>query len=136
LLQDFYARGQGYSAHGLFVLWHDQLKGEKLMDTKDVERGLQFAPEFIDHMAVVAQQTLENWMRSNGVPDDVVGLANDAVMLERYSIESANGDLASLEAAELYQNLPAMTERIARLGGKFDDGDLGRENPLGWSRTE
>jgi hypothetical protein len=127
LIPDFYARRRQIHAHGLFVLWHDRLKGEKQMDTKDVERGLQFAPEFIDHMAVVAQQTLEDWMRANGMPDDVVGRANDAVMLERYSIESANGDLASLEASELYQNLPAMTERIARLGGKFDDGDLGRE---------
>lgn len=103
------------------------------------ELGRSYAPEFISSIANQAVETLEAWLRANNAPSEVINLVDDVVVLERCARGLENGKLSDWDALSLIQELPLITERIARLGGSYCGGgseSFPRENVIIWQPEE
>jgi len=89
------------------------------MDTIKFEVIKQYAPEFISTIAETAWQTVFDWMQTNHVPEEVIRLADNSILLERFSNKAEYGKMSDVDLKEFTENLPEVTEFIARLGGTF-----------------
>jgi hypothetical protein len=115
------------------------------MNAKDnaveMEEIKQYAPEFITTVAETAESAVLDWMRANHVPDEVTQLAGDAFLLERFSTKAqyGRGAMSDVDIKEFEENLPEVTEYIARLGGVFvgpETRSFSREDVLTWQPEE
>lgn len=118
------------------------IKTEMIQRNLDFETilGRSFAPEFISILADNAENTLREWMKKNGCPEQAVYLLEEVIMLERYNILLENHHtLSDWDARGLIEEIGNITESIAQLGGTFTDGYLStnpRENVITWQPGE
>ncbi len=83
------------------------------------EIGRKFTHDFISSLADDALHTITTWMRSNQLPEPVVGIIDNLVMLERAKLGLKAGTLSVWETASLVETVPETTQQIAQLGGVF-----------------
>lgn len=121
------------------------------MDTKEIEEikadvikkdmefeaqiGRSYAPEFVRNLADVAGNTLREWLKKNGCPEQAIDLLDNVIILERDTIHLENHNLSDWDARGLAQEIGNITERIAQLGGVFHDEycvSRTRENMITW----
>jgi hypothetical protein len=101
----------------------------------EVEYGRSYAPEFVRSLADQAIDTLDQWLKNNHLPEEVINLVQEVVILSRYDEMLKDGKLSEAYAVSLTKDIGNITESICRLGGTFCGGGSEsnqRENVITW----
>jgi hypothetical protein len=92
--------------------------GAKIHECK-ADLGRSYAPEFIDILAKQSYEILLEWMKKNHLPEEVIDLLDNIILLNNDLDEIKQGGLSDWSAAGLAEEIPHIIECISQLGGTF-----------------
>jgi hypothetical protein len=125
----------------------DQTGNEKLLSPEASEHafrqkvglGRGLAPEFVSTLGDHAYDALSNWLEANGVPQQIVDLAFDCIMLETCALGLEHGFISDNAASNLVDEIGPITQRIVDAGGVFHSHagqTIPRENIIHWEPVQ
>jgi hypothetical protein len=82
--------------------------------------GKAYAVEFLNMLAENLEFVIDGWLLANGAPDEIRSMMQNAFMLERIVPEKRHGQLSNIDAEYLAEEIPGITEKIMKYGGRFD----------------
>ncbi|MHB8933141.1 MAG: hypothetical protein ACYC6H_06715 [Bellilinea sp.] len=106
---------------------NEQAKG--LLNSFEIERerlaaiGNLYPPEFVNALASTAYSTAWDWMKANNIPENIISLLDQAIMLTRAAGMAAAGTLETPTAAELPEQIGMAVNLIAEMEGSFYTAD-------------
>ena len=102
-----------------------------------ITTGKKYPAEFVDTLAESAGHYLREWMTANGLPQEVIDLFDNAMLLGQYARSIETDNLADNEAEWLSELVPETADLIIRFGGVFrgpNGTTLPKENTIVWNR--
>ncbi len=87
------------------------------------ELGRGYQPGFVEMVSSVAYNTVVDYLKNAGMPEEVLDLLGIALVLRNYAGELEAGTISDVGAGDIVDTLPEATRLIWALGGSFTDGD-------------
>jgi hypothetical protein len=92
---------------------------EKSSEEQLIALGRMYTHEFIGTLAETANETLWEWLKDQGAPEELILMIDEIVRLKRFELQAKFGNFCDAEAAKLAHSVPVTTQLIARFGGSF-----------------
>jgi hypothetical protein len=100
------------------------------------EIGRTYPPDFIGALTETANQSLSDWLKANQIPQQIIDLQDDIIMLDRAFENLRNGNLSDWDASALPDRVARVSRAIIDLGGSFVGAGTvwGDHTPIEWSK--